>query len=89
MLMLSPEQKANREKVEQLKKRKLALYHRVFASTDGKEVLEDLDAVYPETTLRKDEGGRIDEFASIAAAGSREPIIHIKYLVRKADAPTD
>jgi hypothetical protein len=89
MQMLRPEQIEKREKVEQLRKRKLALYHRVFTSADGKEILEDLDAVYPETTLRKDEGGRIDEFASIAAAGSREPIIHIKYLVRKADAPTD
>jgi hypothetical protein len=82
-------QKEQREKVEQLKKRKLALYHRVFASADGKEVLEDLDAVYPETTIRYDKQGRLDEFASVAAAGSREPIIHIKYLVRKADAPTD
>jgi hypothetical protein len=78
-----------REKNELARRRKLALYHRVFTSADGKEILADLDQAYPEETLKRDKEGRTDPFASVAAAGSREPILHIKYLVRKADATTD
>ena len=50
--------------------------------------MEYLEIHYPENTLQKT-NGIIDPYASIAAAGSREPINHMKHLIGLADAITD
>ena len=55
-----------------------ALFERVFASPDGKKVLEILEREFNGTTLRKTKDGLIDPHASIAAAGCREVLLYIQ-----------
>ena len=85
--MLKSNSVAEKNKVR--KEQHLALYHRLWTSPDGRAVLADLELMFPEGTLKKTKDGITDPYSSIAAAGSREPIIYIKYLIGKADAPTD
>ena len=66
-------------KAKRIKKAKA--YHAVFSGPNAKVVLEDLMAQFGRTTLRKDNNGRIDPNASLAAAGCREVLLYIDEMV--------
>ena len=61
-------------RAEQAKKK--AAYQRLFSSPDAEMVLYDLNEVFNKSTLKK-QGGVVDSYASIAAAGSREVLLYI------------
>ena len=81
-----------RPKIEQVtsarRKLKSAYYH-LFTSPEAEAVLLDLNRQFNRTTL-KINAGRIDPFDSIAAAGSREVLLYIDYMLEKeSDATTE
>ena len=63
-------------------------YYRLFTSPEAEAVLNDLNRQFNRTTL-KINAGRIDPYDSIAAAGSREVLLYIDYMLEKeSDATT-
>lgn len=74
-------------KARDIIKRKYASYKNLFATPDGKAVLEDLERQFGGTTLRKN-NGVIDPNASIAAAGCREVLLYIENII-KVEEPVD
>lgn len=57
---------------------KAALYHQVFSSPNGQEVLRDLEQTFG-IALKKSEDGRVDPHATLAAVGARSVIDHINF----------
>jgi hypothetical protein len=72
-------------KAQDMVRRKIQAYQRLFASPDAELVLEDLYQKFNGTTLKHKEG-IIDVNASIAAAGCREVLLYIEQLMRVNDA---
>lgn len=59
---------------------KYRLYHEVFTSPNGQEVLKDLELIFSTTGLKKCADGTIDPTSVIAAAGQREVILYIHHM---------
>ena len=73
-----------REEAKQMVARKARAYHEVFNGPNAETVLKDLNRLFGQTTLKK-ENGVIDPYASIAAAGCREVLLYIEQM-RNYDA---
>lgn len=76
------------EAKEQAKERllkKKAAYQAFFNTPNGKIILEDLNLAFGQSTLRKGSQG-CDPYASIAAAGSREVVLYIEYMLKESDS---
>ena len=72
-------------KVEHLKLRRA--YHNLFVQPDAEAVMADLYQRFNGTTL-KHKDGIIDVHASIAAAGPREVLLYIEFMMRDTNATT-
>ena len=77
----------NPSKAKKEMQRKGAAYERLFTTPDGEFVLADLKREFDASALKKNREGMIDPHASIAAAGSREVLLHID-MMRKKNAIT-
>lgn len=86
--MLSPAQKEHQRaklKIFELDQKEVRREYRdLFASHAGQIVLQDLEAMFSDsTTLRVNKiSGGTDPYASVAAAGGREVIIYIKRMMQ-------
>jgi hypothetical protein len=58
-------------------------YKHVFASPEGKTVLDDLMTAFGGNTLKKNMG-TVDEAGTLAASGAREVLIHIQQRIKHA-----
>ena len=72
----------------ELKKEHLALcraYRSLFLSPDAKLVMLDLKQKFYGTTIRKVDG-KVDPHGSMSAAGAREVLIYIEFMMREKNA---
>jgi len=63
-------------------------YRLLFEQPNAQMVLEDLNEKFNQNTLRKKDGV-IEPYASIAAAGCREVLLYIDWMMRNNDATTE
>ena len=62
-------------------------YFNLFSSPDAEKILDDLDHRFNGTTIRNVDKV-MDVNASIAAAGAREVLLYIDFMMRNEDATT-
>ena len=66
-----------------------AAYQRLFMMPEAELVMRDLDEQFNQSTLKR-QGNTVDPYGSIAAAGSREVLLYIDYMMEKeSDAVTE
>jgi hypothetical protein len=77
--------------IPELKTEHLALrraYRTLFLSPDAERVMADLYKKFNGTTIRVVDG-RMDTHASDAAAGAREVLLYIEFMMREKNATTN
>jgi hypothetical protein len=75
----------NKEDIRQHQKDLNRAFYTCFLTKEGKEVIEYLTKSYGRSTLRKDKTGRMDQTASIAAAGAHEMYFDIMTRIQNGE----